>query len=149
MQCRIYHVNVFMIVFICSGILITASAFHFYWGFGGRYGQSVSIPQYPTGGRVFNPRSSAAHIVGAALLGSVLCILSVTDYLTLPIPNSLPRAAIALLSFIFVIRAVGWFRYIGFFKKVRNTPFARYDTWLYCPLCLFLGISIGYILLNA
>ena len=95
MQCRIYHVSVFMIVFICSEILIAVSIFHFYWEFGDRYGQSVSIHQHPTGR---HPSSGAAHIVYAALLGSVLCILSVTDYLTLPIPNSLPRAAIVLLN---------------------------------------------------
>jgi len=112
-----------MLAFICSAILIVAAAFHFYWGFGGRYGDNASIPQHPNGGRVFTPRSGAAHIVGAVLLGSVLCILSVANYITLPIPNNLPRTAITLLSLIFVIRAVGWFRYVGFFQKSQEYAF--------------------------
>ena len=41
---------------------------------------------------------------------------------------------------IFLLRAVGDFRYVGFFKKVKNTAFARNDTRYYSPLCLLLGV---------
>jgi len=137
-----------MLAYSCSAILLVAAAFHFYWGWGGRYGNHVSIPQHPNGERVFTPRPGAAHFVGVALIGGVLCILAAAKHLTLPVPESLPRAATAWLALIFLVRALGWFRYVGFFKQVRSTPFARYDTWFYCPLRLFLGISLGMILLN-
>jgi len=137
-----------MLSIICSFILFIASAFHFYWGFGGRYGSNVSIPQYSNGARVFNPSSSLTIIVGVTLIGGAVSILAVANYVTLPIPTNLLRAAVALLMVVFVIRAMGWFHYVGFFKKIRSTPFARYDTWFYCPLFLFLSISLGYILIN-
>ncbi|KRE83053.1 hypothetical protein ASG89_13045 [Paenibacillus sp. Soil766] len=40
-----------------------------------------------------------------------------------------------------VLRAIGDFKYLGFFKKVKHTSFSYYDTRFYSPLCLFLAIS--------
>jgi hypothetical protein len=39
------------------------------------------------------------------------------------------------------LRALGEFRYIGFFKRVRGTPFARMDSRYYSPLALLLGVG--------
>jgi hypothetical protein len=41
---------------------------------------------------------------------------------------------------IFLVRAIGDFRYVGFFKKYRNTKFGKNDTKYYSPLCLLIGI---------
>jgi len=41
---------------------------------------------------------------------------------------------------IFLLRALGDFRYVGFFKKVKTTPFAKADTKFFSPLCLMLGL---------
>jgi hypothetical protein len=40
----------------------------------------------------------------------------------------------------FGLRAVGDFRFVGFFKRVRGSVFARRDTWLYSPLCVLIGV---------
>jgi hypothetical protein len=40
---------------------------------------------------------------------------------------------------------VGELRYVGFFKRVRNTSFARMDTLLYSPLSLCLGVGTGMV----
>jgi hypothetical protein len=42
-------------------------------------------------------------------------------------------------------RAVGEGRYVGFLKRVRNTAFARNDTWLYSPLCV--ALAVGFLVL--
>jgi catechol 2,3-dioxygenase-like lactoylglutathione lyase family enzyme len=42
---------------------------------------------------------------------------------------------------VFLLRAVGDFRLVGFFKRVRGTPFARWDTRLFSPLCVALGLA--------
>jgi hypothetical protein len=42
---------------------------------------------------------------------------------------------------VFVLRAIGEFRLVGFFKSVRGTPFAHWDTWLYSPLSLLIGLG--------
>jgi hypothetical protein len=49
------------------------------------------------------------------------------------------------LSILFFLRAVGDFNMVGLFKKIKNTEFAKYDTWVYIPMCLL--ISINFLLL--
>ncbi|EGD05771.1 hypothetical protein B1M_04736, partial [Burkholderia sp. TJI49] len=51
--------------------------------------------------------------------------------------------AIAVLALIFAVRAVGDFRYVGFFKRIRGSRFARMDTLCYSPLCAALALSIA------
>ncbi|WP_307347298.1 DUF3995 domain-containing protein [Metabacillus malikii] len=45
-----------------------------------------------------------------------------------------------IITFIFFLRAIGDFKYLGFTKKIKNTNFSKYDTALYTPLCLYLGL---------
>ena len=40
------------------------------------------------------------------------------------------------MAAVFAIRAIGEFRYCGFFKKITNSEFAYWDTRIYSPLCL-------------
>jgi len=52
------------------------------------------------------------------------------------------------ISIIFLVRAVGDFKYVGFFKRIRETPFAKMDSKFYSPLCLFIsmiGIAIFFL----
>jgi hypothetical protein len=35
---------------------------------------------------------------------------------------------------------VGNLRTFGWFKKVKDSAFARLDTWLYSPLCLLIAL---------
>jgi hypothetical protein len=38
------------------------------------------------------------------------------------------------------IRAIGDFKFVGFFKVVKSTSFAANDTWIFSPLCLILAL---------
>jgi hypothetical protein len=49
-------------------------------------------------------------------------------------------AAARLMAIGFALRALGEFHYLGFFKGVRGTPFAHYDTWFYSPLFVCLAV---------
>jgi hypothetical protein len=51
-----------------------------------------------------------------------------------------PVAAVVLLA-----RSIGDFRYIGFFKRVRDTRFAKLDTRIYSPIALLLGIATAVV----
>jgi hypothetical protein len=44
-----------------------------------------------------------------------------------------------------LLRAVGEFRYVGLFKRVRGTKFAVLDTFVYSPLCLLLGAGVALV----
>jgi hypothetical protein len=127
-------------VFACAAILAFASMFHFYWALGGRVGSDAALPQRLDGSRVFQPRPAGTFIVAAALLFMAFLV----GNLTLPLPPVLLRIATGSLAIVFLVRALGWFEYVGFFKNVRETKFGRYDSLFYCPLCLFLGAVLAY-----
>jgi len=42
-------------------------------------------------------------------------------------------------------RSIGEFKYVGFFKRVRGSRFARLDTWIYSPLCLLLALGVALV----
>ena len=49
------------------------------------------------------------------------------------------------IGIIMLIRAVGDFKYVGFFKKIKGTIFAQNDTHFYSPLCLLISINALYL----
>jgi hypothetical protein len=61
----------------------------------------------------------------------------------------LPRALLSWLSYGLalglLLRAVGEFRYVGLFKRVRGTKFAVLDTYVYSPLCLLLAVGVALV----
>ena len=59
----------------------------------------------------------------------------------LQLPDLIANYGLYALAIVLIIRAIGDFKYVGFFKTVKDTPFADYDTKYYSPLCLFLGLS--------
>jgi hypothetical protein len=48
-------------------------------------------------------------------------------------------SGIAILMF---ARAIGDSNLVGFFKEVKDSKFARLDTWVYSPLCVVLGAGL-------
>lgn len=133
-----------MLALACAAVLTLIAAVHLYWGLGGRRGLAIAIPQTEQGRAVFTPSPGSAHAVGLALLTAVAFILAHGGYLVWPLWPAATRAVVGLLALVFLVRALGWFRYAGLFKAVRHTPFGRYDTWVYSPLCLLLGLALAH-----
>jgi hypothetical protein len=134
----------FLIVAIA--IIAFAAAFHLHWALGGRLGHSVSLPQRADGtpvmaGRIGWWRPAAGGIaLGLVLLGALA--LAVGGHLALPVPPGAARAALIVVGTVFVLRALVPTPWTGFFKRIRATRWARYDSRLYCPLFLLLGIAL-------
>ncbi len=55
-------------------------------------------------------------------------------------PRALYRLGSTGVAAVLLLRAVGDRRYVGAFKRVRGTRFARWDTWVYSPLCAVLAL---------
>lgn len=127
-------------------IIAFAAGFHLHWAFGGKYGFSVSLPQRPDGTIVMRDRigwwrpAAAAVAAGLVLLG--VLALNVAGQIDLPLPAGVAKAALLVTGAAFVLRAFVPTPWTGFFKRIRTTRWARYDTWLYSPLFLLLGLSL-------
>lgn len=136
---------------INSTILTLISAIHVYWGFGGKWGLRSALPER-NGSAAFQP-GPVATISVAVLFGCMALFyflqsgqLSITDSL---IPSWVNRYGLWLLAGIFLLRAIGDFRYVGFFKQIHNSRFAQLDTRFYSPLCILLSVNTFLLILRA
>jgi len=124
------------IIIIDSLIFIILGLIHFYWAFGRTIALNKVIPTTTEGIKLFNPAKSLTIVVG-------IILLSFTYIVVLEM-----KSGITLLAILFFTRAVGDFHHIGFFKKVKSTSFALYDTKYLSPLCLYLAISLAFTAYN-
>jgi len=130
---------------VCLALTIIA-AIHLYWAAGGTIWKAGAIPSRG-GVPVLSPSPLSTSLVGVALLGMAAVVGSTAGLLPFFLPAGLLRGASVLLALIFATRAVGEFRYVGFFKRVRGSVFAGRDTYLYSPLCLLLAVLIALVAL--
>ena len=122
-------------------IFILLGAIHFYWGIGGKWGSTKALPQNLNNGTpLFIPGIMACMVVALGLFGMAAFTLNQVDILG---SRNLLKDEIGLyvIGSIFLLRAIGDFKYVGFFKSIKNTEFGRLDTQFYSPLCLYLGIT--------
>ena len=121
------------------------SLFHLYWVFGGRIGLDVVIPE-KDGKPMFIPGPVLTFLVALLVLvfAFVLYTLQFSER-----KIEVFNYAGWMISIIFFLRAVGDFNAVGFFKKLKQTIFARYDTRYFSPLCLFLALSSAIITYQA
>ncbi|UJH66814.1 DUF3995 domain-containing protein [Allomuricauda sp. SCSIO 65647] len=126
---------------IVSIIFILLGAVHIYWAFYGIKNPEAVIPKKVTDKETTVPSKNLTFFVGLFLIMAALLFLNKTlNYLKY---DGLVYAEIAL-GFLFLIRAVGDFKYVGFFKSIRDTLFARMDSRYYSPLCLLIALLIAF-----
>lgn len=126
-------------------IFLLLSAIHFYWAFGGKWGIDSALPSNGDGAKVLKPKTFATIIVAVGLLFFAMFYLVKVDFLSINLPNWLFLSAGWVLPSIFLIRVIGDFKYVGLFKKIRTTKFAKSDTEYFIPLCSFLA-AIGFLI---
>lgn len=118
---------------------------HFYWLFGGKWGIEKVIPTKVNGATTFSPPKLATFVVGATLVLFGLMYLFKSGLIKVQIQDWLADSAYWIIPSIFILRAIGDFNYVGFFKKIKGTAFAKADSKLFSPLCASIGI-VGLIL---
>ncbi len=126
---------------VAVGLVLGALALlHVYWGVGGMSGLSVAVPEVD-GRPVFTPSRLSCFAVAAALLLAAFLVLSRGGAVASPLPPAWTEVGAAGVGAVFVLRAIGDFHLVGFFKRVRGTAFARWDTRLFSPLSLAIGVA--------
>jgi hypothetical protein len=130
-------------VFACF-TLAGIGLLHVYWAFGGHAAASGTMPT--AGGKLlFHPGGFWTFVVASGLLLMSMTVAIRMGWVQAPALRGLSRIGVWVMAAIFTVRASGDFRYVGFFKTVRNTRFAELDTLVYTPLCLLLAIAIAIV----
>ena len=123
-----------------STILLLLAGVHFNWAFGGKWGFESALPTNEQGKKVLNPRWFDSFIVALGLTLFAAYFLIKAGFLSVKIPTWLLHHFGWIIATIFLGRAAGEFKYVGFFKKIKTTAFASADSKYFSPLCFLIAI---------
>jgi hypothetical protein len=115
-------------------VLLSLAAVHVYWAVRG-VGTTAGVPSRRDGTPVFRPGRIATLGVAAALSIAALLVAGRAQLVDVAFSPVVLHVGVWGVATVFVMRTVGEFHYVGLFKRVRGTPFARWDTCLFTPLC--------------
>lgn len=122
-------------------LLLAISLLHFYWALGGRKWADVVLPKTAGSNQVAFKAGHWATVIAALVFGMfAIAIAAKTFFPISRIPDSWTNVTVWVIAGAFLLRAVGDFKYVGFGKKIHSTNFAAYDTKIYTPLSLFIGL---------
>jgi len=128
-------------ILVCT-IFTVLGLWHFYMAFAGHSGESAAVPSRD-GKPTFVPSRGSTIAVGTVLLLFAILVAGTSGMLIFGLPIRLLTGLSYALALGLLARAVGDLHYVGFFKRIRGTPFARMDTMLYSPLCLLLSAGVA------
>jgi hypothetical protein len=136
------------LAFVVCAVFLFLALWHFRMAFMRPTGETGAVPSVD-GKPLFVPSTQATLLVGIVLTSFAGLVAATAGFVDV----GLPAVVLAWLSYGLALgllaRAVGDFRYVGFSKRVRGTPFARLDTWIYSPLCLLLAIGVASVALGS
>jgi hypothetical protein len=129
---------------LVAAMFAALSAIHVYWAMGGRRGIDAAIPELD-GKPLFRPGAGVTLVVAGLLAVAAALVLQRVGLGPGFGPKMIRRAGVWVVALTLVVRAVGDFNYIGFFKRRRGTRFAHLDTHVYSPLALGLGVGTAIV----
>ncbi len=121
-------------------IFLVLGGFHFYWLFGGSWGLKKVIPTKNNDSYALSTPKLATLMVGLVLVSFGLIYLIKSGLVKIPLPNWVTSYMYWIVPSIFILRAIGDFNYVGFFKRIKQTEFSKADSKIFSPLCLVIGI---------
>lgn len=136
---------IFTLIILEIIIFSILSGIHWNWVFGGSWGFENSIPTNFEGNKLFNPKKIESSFVAIGLLVFATYYFLISDLISIEFPNWISIYVGWVVSFIFILRSIGDFKYIGFFKKINTSKFGKMDSKLFSPLCMTIGL-IGIII---
>jgi hypothetical protein len=133
-----------LVAWVLIAVFASLSLIHIYWLFGRRAGQRAAIPEID-GKLVFQPSTLSTLVVAMGLALCAVVIAGTAGMLALPLSQTILAWLTRGLAVVLLLRAIGDFQLVGFFKRIHHTRFARLDTAVYSPLCLALAIGSAII----
>ena len=128
-------------------VIAVIALVHVYWAFGGEWAAVAAVPQVPVEGGArlqpaFQPRGWMTMLVAAALLIIALLVCLRVGWWLPQVDHRGLQWVISAIALLLFARAIGDSELVGFFKQIKDSRFARLDTWVYSPLCVGLGSGL-------
>lgn len=125
-------------VFVAS-LMLLLSVIHFYWALIPKSLPSKKVIPYIAGKPALHPKRITTCVVAFFLAFIAIFALELA-FPFINFPSWLLKLGGTTLALVFLIRALGDFHLVGFFKSIKDSEFAFYDTRFYSPLCVMLGM---------
>lgn len=122
--------------YLVALIMLFVALLHYYWSFGGKIWSESVIPSKTNGDKVFVPGAMATFVVATIFLfiGIYFILLhSILNYFC-------SSWILWVIAGGFILRGIGDFKYVGLFKQISETSFAKNDSRIYTPLVFLLGL---------
>jgi len=138
---------------LLASVFFLLALIHIYWACGGQAWLGMAVPERPAKDdasameKAFQPGKAGTFAVGLALLTIAGMAALRGGLLGAAVQHPALRVALAVVAATMLLRAIGEFRLVGFFKKIKGTRFARMDSLLYSPLCCALGLGLAVLAL--
>lgn len=129
-----------------TSALMALCAIHFYWFFGGKAGIKYAFPKSSEHKRKSKrPSRIKLFLTFTLLLAMLILSLSLTDLLPANLGGQVltPEVKIwgnRITGVLFLMRALGDFRYYGFTKTYTDSLFATLDYFIYSPISVLIAI---------
>lgn len=137
------------ITLLAISALCMIGVLHLYWAFGGTKGIDIALPTR-NGERLINPGRTLTAWVGLMLFGFAFVAYSLFfDDLSSSCCRDYCIVGGWIISAIFTLRGIGEFNAVGMFKKIKSSEFAYYDTRLYTPFALSMGVIFAVLAYRA
>jgi hypothetical protein len=127
-----------------AAVALILAALHVYWALGGKWGIAASIPTIE-GRRTINPAPLGTFAMALLLVIAAVTICGKAGLFAMGAWRAYFAVGSWCVCGVFLLRSVGNFKTFGWFKSVRGTEFAYWDTRLYSPLCLALAALAGIV----
>ncbi|NEW07421.1 DUF3995 domain-containing protein [Paenibacillus sp. SYP-B3998] len=119
-------------------LLVGIGGLHIYWACGGKWGGAAAIPTGESQKPLFTPSILGTFLIAFLLFVAAFLLMIQGGLLASFHPEQVVRWGCWVCVIVFGFRAIGDFKYIGLFKRMRASRFATYDYLLFTPLCLWL-----------
>ena len=108
----------------------------------------AAVPSRGDGTPLFRPGPFASLSVAGALALAAALVLARGRLIPAFLPTGWIDVGTWGVALAFAARTVGEFRYVGLFRRVRDTRFARWDARLFTPLCALMAAGTGCVLVT-
>lgn len=138
--------NSVVALMVCA-VFVALALWHFRMALSPASAASGALPSVD-GKPLFTPSRTATLSVGIVLLLFAGLVAATSGIIIVGLPRDLLRWLSFALALGLFARAVGEFKYVGLFKRMRGSKFATLDTFVYSPLCLLLSAGVTLVALH-